>query len=130
MFKKLFGSSGQGQELQDGWNTLSTAEELEAIKEKSYQSPQLIFKHSTRCGISRMVWTSNRKSIEEIGENAGLYYLDLLANRAVSNEIAAQFGVVHQSPQVLVIRDGEVVAHASHGDISSMDFKIFLEKTL
>lgn len=129
MFNKLFGNTGQGQELQDAWNTLSATEELETIRQNSYQSPQLIFKHSTRCGISRMVWNGNRKGIEENGKNAGLYYLDLLENRAVSNDIAAQFGVVHQSPQVLVIRDGAVVAHASHGDISSMDFESLLKNT-
>ena len=82
----------------------------------------MIFKHSTSCGISRMVWNRARQALVGMDAKADLYYLDLLANRQVSNAVSETFSVTHQSPQVLVIKDGEVISHASHGAISEMDF--------
>jgi bacillithiol system protein YtxJ len=120
MFKKLFGSSEPKEEKVLPWIALTSMDQLDAIAEKSKGKTQLIFKHSTRCGISRMVMNQFVASYDSAA-NADLYYLDLLSYRDVSNEVGYTFQVMHQSPQLLVIKNGVVVAHASHGGINDMD---------
>lgn len=128
MLDKIFGSHKKtGQEnKKNAWNDLRSEEDVSRIAEESYNRPQLIFKHSTRCGISQMVWSRSRTAFETHQEDADLYYLDLLSFRQASNAVAAFFGIPHESPQLLIIRDGKVVAHASHGDITNSDFKELL----
>jgi bacillithiol system protein YtxJ len=125
MFKKLFGYSEPKEEKVLPWIPLTTVDQLDTIAEKSKGKTQLIFKHSTRCGISRMVM-NQFVSAYDIDANADLYYLDLLSYRDVSNETGYKFQVMHQSPQLLVIKNGVVVAHASHGGINDMDLNRFL----
>lgn len=120
MFKKLFGSSEPKEEKVLPWIALNSITQLDEIAEKSKGKTQLIFKHSTRCGISRMVM-NQFVSAYDVDSNADLYYLDLLNYRDVSNEVGYKFQVMHQSPQLLVMRNGVVVAHDSHGGINEMD---------
>jgi bacillithiol system protein YtxJ len=65
-------------------------------------------------------------SAYDVDVNADLHYLDLLNYRDVSNEVGYKFQVMHQSPQLLVLRNGVVVAHASHGAINEMDLARFV----
>lgn len=99
------------------WNKLQDASQLDAIRRESAEGPVMIFKHSTRCSISAMALSRLERSWNE---EAGIrpYYLDLIANRALSNQIASEFGVEHQSPQVLLIQNGECIYDASHMSIS------------
>lgn len=100
------------------WHPLTRLEQLDEIQKESESKTVAIFKHSTRCGISRMVL---RKFEQEYTpkklKETKLYFLDLLSNREISNEIAEIFGVRHESPQLLIIRDGKVIRHESHQDI-------------
>ena len=98
------------------WNTLTNEAGIEAIKEKSKERPQVIFKHSTRCSISSMAKNRLEKSIEPDGVD--FHFLDLIAHRTVSNKIAETFSVYHESPQILLIKDGECVYDESHTGIS------------
>ncbi len=107
------------------WVALTSIEQLEDIAQKSNDKPQLIFKHSTTCGISRMVLNMFTGSYN-LGDTAELYFLDLHAHREVSNEVAARFGVMHQSPQLLVVKNGEVNFHTSHGTIADIDLKDYV----
>lgn len=126
IFNKLFnGSSEPKEEKVLPWIPLNTIEQLDVITEKSKTKSQLIFKHSTRCGISRMVM-NQFVSAFDVDNNVDLYYLDLLSYRDVSNEVGYKFQVMHQSPQLLVIKNGVVVAHASHGAINEMDINRFV----
>jgi bacillithiol system protein YtxJ len=125
MFKKLFGSSEPKEEKILPWIALNSVEQLNEIEERSKGKTQLIFKHSTRCGISRMVM-SQFVAAYDLDLNADLYYLDLLSYREVSNEVGYKFQVLHESPQLLVIKNGVVVAHASHGGINDMDLAKFI----
>ncbi len=95
------------------WNALSDVSQLDTIIENSKTKPQAIFKHSTRCGISSSVL---RKFEQQFDTSSlmELHFLDLLNYRALSSEIAQRFDVTHQSPQLLVIKNGVVVAHDSH----------------
>ena len=125
MFKKLFGSSEPKEKKVLPWQALTEVTQLDTIAEKSTGKTQLIFKHSTRCGISRMVM-NQFESAYQLDLNADLYYLDLLNYRDVSNEVGYKFQVMHQSPQLIVLRNGVVVAHVSHGEINELDLGKFL----
>ncbi len=80
----------------------------------------LIFKHSTRCSISSMA-LNRLESKWKDSETTQPYFLDLLAHRDISNEIATLFNVEHASPQVLLIKDGKCFYHRSHTEISALD---------
>lgn len=100
------------------WNNIESPQDLNAVVERSKEVPCLIFKHSTRCSISSMAkyrlegdWDFSEKEIEP-------YYLDLIAYRNLSNAVAEEFQVHHESPQVLLIKNGECTYDASHLDIT------------
>jgi len=121
-FKSIFGSSESKEEKALPWQELVSVRQLDGIEEKSNEKTQVIFKHSTRCGISRMVM-NQFVSAYDLALNLDLYYLDLLSYRNVSNEIAARFQLMHESPQLVIIRNGAIVAHASHGAINDLDLE-------
>lgn len=126
MFKKLFGGSTEPKEEKVlPWINLNSLSQLNEIEEKSKTKTQVIFKHSTRCGISRMVMNQFVEAYD-VDANLDLYYLDLLSYRDVSNEVGYQFQVMHESPQLLVIKNGVTVAHASHGGINDLDLMRFI----
>jgi bacillithiol system protein YtxJ len=109
------------------WNELTELQQLEEIKAISSQKKVLIFKHSTTCGISRGVLKQlERDWSEEEMTAIQPYYLDLKTYRAVSNKIAEMFGVVHQSPQVLLIEGEKAIFNASHGAIDYDTLKTFV----
>ena len=122
LLSRLFKGSDTSSDQQDlPWNQLSDAEQLEDIKQNSKSKTQIIFKHSTRCGISSMVLNRFKKGYELSENQADLYYLDIIANRPVSNAVAETFNVVHESPQLLIIKNNSVVAHDSHSGINNLD---------
>lgn len=126
MFKKLFGGSTEPKEEKVlPWINLNSLSQLNEIEEKSKTKTQVIFKHSTRCGISRMVMNQFVEAYD-VDANLDLYYLDLLSYRVVSNEVGYQFQVMHESPQLLIIKNGVTVAHASHGGINDLDLMRFI----
>ena len=94
------------------WHNLTNIEQLDLIKKASYSKPQVIFKHSTTCSISNMAFSRFERA--EAPENIDFYYLDLLNYRAISNEIAEKFQVHHESPQVLLIKNGDCTYDESH----------------
>ncbi|GGZ94009.1 bacillithiol system redox-active protein YtxJ [Algibacter mikhailovii] len=127
LINKLFGGSTEPKEEKVlPWIALNNLEQLNAIQEKSKTKTQVIFKHSTRCGISSMVMRHFVSTYNVTENDLDLYYLDLLNYREVSNEIAHRFQVMHESPQLLVIRNEIVVAHDSHGGINEMDLNAFI----
>lgn len=98
------------------WIQLNAADQLEQIKINSFQTPQVIFKHSTRCSISVMVL--NRLERSEEPTHINFHYLDLLNYRSISDQIAHDFSVHHESPQILLIKNGECIYDESHHGIS------------
>lgn len=109
------------------WTPLTSNQQIDDIKENNGYS--LIFKHSTRCNISVMAKKKFELDCNELPTNILFYYLDLLSYRLISNSIANSFAIKHQSPQLLVIKNGECVLHQSHGDISVDDVNLFISKT-
>ena len=114
----MFGFLGSKQETLS-WPTLESEADLERAIEASKERPVVLFKHSTRCSISFMAKARLQDAKE--ADPPQIYYLDLLAHRDISNLIAERFDVVHQSPQVIVIKDGYAIYDASHGTINMRD---------
>ena len=98
------------------WTSLESAEQINAIKNQEGYS--VIFKHSTRCSISMMVKKRFELDWDKLPGNLPLYFLDLIKYRDLSNQISSDFIVHHESPQMLVIKDGECVLDLSHGEVS------------
>ena len=98
------------------WIELTNESQLDTLKDNSKNKAQVIFKHSTRCSISSMA--KNRLDKNAQPEGIDFYYLDIINHRAISNKIAEEFEVDHQSPQVLMINCGECIYDESHSGIS------------
>ncbi len=104
------------------WNTITSEEQLNTLSRESEDYPVMIFKHSTTCPISGTAL--NRMERNWDNQKAGSlkpYLLDLLRYRAISNAIVEKFGVSHESPQVILIRNGKAVYDESHFGISFGD---------
>jgi len=99
------------------WSHLESEEQLQAAIEESHDRPVVLFKHSTRCSISFMALDRMNGESALNEKDAGLYYLDLLKFRNLSNKIEELFEIRHESPQMIVLRNGAVVHHSSHGAI-------------
>jgi bacillithiol system protein YtxJ len=108
------------------WIDLSSVEQLETLKIESHKNPIIIFKHSTRCSISDMV--KNRFERSWIDSKIPCYYLDLIQFRNVSNAVSDIFKLEHESPQLLLIHNGECVYNASHSDIRTASIESALQK--
>ena len=103
------------------WIGLDNIAQLEEINAASFQNKVVIFKHSTRCGISRMVLKNFENEVQDKAEfkNISFYYLDLIQYRKISNAIADKWQIEHQSPQIIVISNGMAIHDASHYSIKT-----------
>lgn len=99
------------------WTKITDISQISEIQKNPGYS--LIFKHSTRCSVSMMAKRRFEMDWDAIPEGTALYFLDLISYRDISAQIAETFQVHHESPQILLIRDGDCVLDASHGDISA-----------
>ncbi|MEM1406823.1 MAG: bacillithiol system redox-active protein YtxJ [Bacteroidota bacterium] len=106
------------------WTEIRDVSEIDTLKKESNDGPIMLFKHSTSCPISSMTLNRLERSWNEAEVN-GLkpYILDLIRYREISNQIAESFGVPHESPQVIVLKNGEVVYDTSHMGINFSDLK-------
>ena len=124
IFNSLFGSSEEKKEVTTNieWIPLTNLMQLESLVEGSFERPVIIFKHSTRCSVSRMALKQFENEFD-FQDKVTPYFLDLIAFRDVSNEIANRFDVVHQSPQIILIKEGKAIYDASHSAIDATDLK-------
>lgn len=97
------------------WIELTDEAQLDAITEESKTQPVVIYKHSHRCHICTMAKTRLERG--EAPAGVKFYFLDVLAHRPVSNRVAEIFHVHHESPQLLLIKNGECVYEESHNGI-------------
>ena len=117
------------KEIEDtylSWTPLISVDEINTIKEISKNQSVLIFKHSTRCGISRMVIKQFESLFNEENKQLKVYYLDLLRFREVSSKLSEVFQVIHQSPQLLVVKNGISVYDESHYEITKVNLPKFI----
>lgn len=117
-FDKIFGGNNETPDQKSFWKNIEKEEDLEKAIELSYQHKIAIFKHSTSCFISRTILKNFEKEVDGADKKPELYFLDLLAHRPISNKIAEDLGIRHESPQLIVIENGKPINSASHQDIS------------
>lgn len=108
------------------WNNLGAPHDIDALSERSKHIPCLIFKHSTRCSISSLVKYRLEENWDIPADRLEPYFLDLIRFRETSNYVADAFDVYHESPQILLLVDGECILDDSHLDISVDEIKEML----
>jgi bacillithiol system protein YtxJ len=124
-FKNIFTSDDAQIPSNIVWNHLKDLNQLKNLIDESEHKPVLIFKHSTRCSVSRMALRQFENEFVDHNK-ISLYFIDLLQFRDVSNAVTEQFGIPHQSPQILLIRNGLVLFDASHSSIDAEDLKRYI----
>ena len=97
------------------WIRLTSEAQFNELLKRSAETPQLIFKYSSRCGLSDRI----KERLENYPTTSAFvfYFLDILSFRGLSNKIAAAFAVHHESPQVLLIQNRECIYEESHNAI-------------
>lgn len=127
IFDSVFGKKEKSVEekKQLPWVHLESLEQLNEIMEKSNHRAQVIYKHSTTCGISSMTLRMFR-DVYEMDTECDLYFLTIQSHRDISNAVASQFGVRHESPQLLILKNGKVAFHTSHGAIAEINLKDYI----
>ena len=124
IFNSIFGTSeNNSSPSKINWVPLTDLGQLNEISQLSNEKPVIIFKHSTRCSISRMALKQFENEYDLSDNEVTTYFLDLIAFRDISNEIASRFEVVHQSPQLLLIIGGKSVYDVSHSAIDADELK-------
>ena len=106
------------------WIPLTESTQLDEAIALSHSKPVAIFKHSTRCSVSRMVQKTLELDWDFKEEELPIYFLDLITYRSISNSIAERLAVHHESPQLIVLRDGKAVYYASHSEIDIDDILV------
>ena len=101
------------------WKEITSVEEFNEMLNAPTDKAKLFFKHSTRCSISSMALKGFERAWNVSSDDFELYFVDLIAHRDISNAIAAESHIEHQSPQVVVWRNGEVIYNASHHHIDA-----------
>ena len=121
-FNNFFGTSSS--ERLDFWQKIESQEDLNSAIEKSVEKPVVIFKHSTRCIISKTVLRNFENEVENSdAPEVDFYYLDLLNYRDISNAIAEKLNVTHQSPQLILLKNKEAIYNTSHDRITLESIK-------
>ena len=128
MFKNIFGKSKESKPKEDitpkiNWLPIKNLTQVAELEKISHKTPIGIFKHSTRCSISTTVLKRFEQNFPKETELT-MFYIDLLNYREVSSEVGYKFQVMHQSPQLILVNQGKVIAHASHYDILQVDLNI------
>lgn len=101
------------------WHPLQNEHQLQDLDERSYQGKGVaVFKHSSRCPISSMARSRMEKGLAKLPGEMSVYYLDIIQFRSLSQEIAERYDIIHESPQLLLIKEGQCVFHTSHQGIS------------
>ncbi|MGB0424506.1 MAG: bacillithiol system redox-active protein YtxJ [Flavobacteriales bacterium] len=103
----------------NNWKHITTEQDINDIVERSKTTPQVIFKDSTHCGISAFAKERLATGLQHFEDKGDFNYLDLLTYRSVSNYIASSLKVIHQSPQIIVLKNGEVTYTTSHHSIEA-----------
>ena len=110
----------------NNWTKITQESDVQDLIEKSVSKPQIIYKHSVTCGISAYAEEKLREGSNLLTENADFNYLDLLRFRSISNLIAQELKVTHQSPQIIVLKDKKVLHTASHHSIEPATIEKYL----
>jgi len=123
LFKSLFGlpdESGREENRGIPWKYMNSAADLDLIESGRAARPQILFKHSTSCGLSSMMLRRFERRMEPLSDRVDFYFLDLIAQRELSDAVAQRYGVLHQSPQLFILSPEGGLQHVSHGEIGAI----------
>ncbi|MCC5934934.1 MAG: bacillithiol system redox-active protein YtxJ [Candidatus Cyclonatronum sp.] len=115
-FLDRFKSFSAAPAVSDKWQRFEKPEAADPLFQESAR-PALIYKHSFACSICTYSLMSLERSLEQIMPHADVYFVDVRAERPVSNYIAGKSGVIHQSPQAILLYKGKAYWHGSHGEV-------------
>ncbi|SMO53679.1 bacillithiol system redox-active protein YtxJ [Gracilimonas mengyeensis] len=119
-FDTLFGGEGEDNASSTiNWENIHSEEELDDILMASNQKPQVIYKHSPRCATSFFALKNLKALSAEDARKADFYLVDVIAERSISNLVAEKLGIRHESPQLFIIKNGDVQWHGSHHQVNS-----------
>ena len=122
LLKSLFRSGAEDDNVNViNWSKLENISDIDEIIDQSELNTIVIFKHSTRCGISSSVLRRFEKQTKPPTDQTNFYLLNVIQHRNISNEISQQLTIHHESPQLIIIKNREVIAHDSHYEILNMD---------
>jgi bacillithiol system protein YtxJ len=108
-------------------NPLHTIEALQEALEESRSRPALLFKHSNACPISSRAYHQFQSYLESADPNVSYYLITVQTDRPVSNEVEARLGILHESPQAILIKDGREIWHASHSKITASSLQAAIQ---
>ena len=106
---------------------ITCSQELGQIMDESCERQVILFKHSTTCPISSRAWREVQNFIKDSSDEVSVYMLKVIESRSVSNQVTEELGVKHQSPQVLFVRERQVLWHASHQEVTQDRLMMVLE---
>ncbi len=109
------------------WTKLQHPNQIQEIVERSYITPCIIYKHSTRCSLSSISRYRLESDWDFQDAEVVAYFLDVIADRDLSRMVAEQFNVHHESPQLLLICNGECIYDASHLDITLAELREYFQ---
>lgn len=121
LFKKIgdiFNSESESK-ADFGWASMHVEDELSDMLKASNTKPQVIYKHSNRCATSFFALKNIQRLSEEERRKADFYMVDVIGQRALSSQISEMLGVRHESPQLIILKDGEVCWHGSHHNVGA-----------
>lgn len=107
---------------------LCTPDELDSVL--ASPDPVLLFKHSPTCGVSAQANDEILQLLEGPALGAPVWRIPVQAGRAASNAVATRFGIRHESPQVILVRDGVALWHASHFRVTAASIRAAVERHL
>ena len=110
-------TTGLGTAVRHIMPTLRAIEDQATLDEALGSRRAVLYKHSTRCPVSAYVFEEVR-TFAESHPAWKVFLLKVIEQRTLSDVVAAQLAVPHQSPQVFIIKDGHCVWNASHSDIN------------
>lgn len=122
-FDKIF-KTEKNQTLNNRFEILNQEKTVSDLIDESKKTFVLIFKHSPRCGISSMVLNQFKNQIPS-DTKAKFYLLNVIQNRDFSSQLAKDLNVVHESPQLIVLKDAQVINESSHSAINRLNFGDF-----
>lgn len=123
-----FFNSARSNSSQAVWSDIPGPEGVKTILRKSEEKPQLIYKHSPRCSVSFMAKQELEKFADDLAGVADLYMVNVINRRDLSHAIASELNVRHESPQVIILRDREILWAGSHWAIKGEEIVEGLKK--
>ncbi|NGP77124.1 bacillithiol system redox-active protein YtxJ [Balneolaceae bacterium YR4-1] len=124
--KGMFSQSGADKA--EEWQILEGKDSVDKLLSRSESTPQLIYKHSDRCSVCIFAKSNLEQQAGDISEATDMNFVDVISSRDVSNYIADKLNVRHESPQAILLNEGEVVWHASHGSVKAEPLMEVLRK--